>query len=355
MLINPNFKPPLDYRPIQTKKNRKIYIPMKEYPDYNFIGLIIGPRGLTQKQMEKESGCKIAIRGRGSVKEGKGKPTAADDEELHVLITGDTEENVSIAAKRVNELLVPVEEGKNEHKLSQLRKLAEINGTLRENIWANVPGRTWTSPNVYCKHCGEISHPSSDCPFKGKSTVNKEKLDEEYKNFMSSIGSGDSLSSSSSTQSTAEKSYEEFMAAISDTSSSSKPPPPPPQSQQQQYHHQQSPNTNNNNNNDNDNDNDMTIDGDRGVESSNHPNHVVPWANQYGFPPHPPPPPMMNPMMGMPYGLQNPPPPHHHPHHPPPPPYGYGYPNQPNVNPWQQPQYQQGSPPPPPPPPSQWQ
>lgn len=68
----------------------------------------------------------------------------------------------------VKKLLVPIEEGKNEHKRAQLRKLAEINGTLRDNVW-QPSGRTWTSADVYCKHCGEISHPSSDCPLKGKS------------------------------------------------------------------------------------------------------------------------------------------------------------------------------------------
>jgi splicing factor 1 len=71
--VNPQFKPPADYRTSSTKRTKKIYIPIKNYPDYNFIGLIIGPRGMTQKQMEKETGAKIAIRGRGSVKEGKGK------------------------------------------------------------------------------------------------------------------------------------------------------------------------------------------------------------------------------------------------------------------------------------------
>lgn len=61
---------------------------------YNFIGLIIGPRGNTQKRMEKETRCKIAIRGKGAVKEGrasKGGPggQAADPyahEDLHVFI-----------------------------------------------------------------------------------------------------------------------------------------------------------------------------------------------------------------------------------------------------------------------------
>ena len=52
-----------DYRP--ERKWKKIFIPQKEYPGYNFIGLIIGPRGNTQKRMQTETNTKIAIRGRG--------------------------------------------------------------------------------------------------------------------------------------------------------------------------------------------------------------------------------------------------------------------------------------------------
>lgn len=52
------------------KRSHRIDIPIAEYPPYNFIGLIIGPRGKTQKDMENKTGCKIAIRGKGSIKEG---------------------------------------------------------------------------------------------------------------------------------------------------------------------------------------------------------------------------------------------------------------------------------------------
>jgi len=51
------------------KKERKIFIPARQYPQTNFIGLIIGPRGNTQQRMQRETNTKIAIRGRGSVKE----------------------------------------------------------------------------------------------------------------------------------------------------------------------------------------------------------------------------------------------------------------------------------------------
>lgn len=60
-------KPPPDYKP--PKKSRKIYLPNSLYePDSNYIGMIIGPRGTTQKMLEQKSGCKISIRGKGSSK-----------------------------------------------------------------------------------------------------------------------------------------------------------------------------------------------------------------------------------------------------------------------------------------------
>lgn len=34
--INPLFQPPRDY--VRQKPHRKLYIPQKEYPQYNFIG-----------------------------------------------------------------------------------------------------------------------------------------------------------------------------------------------------------------------------------------------------------------------------------------------------------------------------
>jgi len=212
LTVNPLFRPPADYRPVMNKKNRKIYIPLREYPDYNFIGLIIGPRGLTQKQMEQETGAKIAIRGKGSIKEGKGKlQSNEDDDELHVLITADTDLAIKRAAKMVKRLLVPVEEGKNDHKRLQLRKLAEINGTLRDNAWQPMV-RTWTSPDVYCKHCGEISHPTYDCPLKDQ-PVNKQVIDDEYQSFMSEILNEDTGVGKTDT----EKNYEQFMEELNTT------------------------------------------------------------------------------------------------------------------------------------------
>lgn len=62
--------------------------------------------------MEKESGAKIAIRGKGSVKEGKGRSDAAhtsnQEEDLHCLIMADTEEKVNKAKKLVHNVIETV-------------------------------------------------------------------------------------------------------------------------------------------------------------------------------------------------------------------------------------------------------
>jgi splicing factor 1 len=121
------------------------------------VGLLIGPRGNTLKKMETESQAKIAIRGKGSVKEGKGRSDAAhtsnQEEDLHCLIMADTEEKVNKAKKLIHQVIETVSspcrplpryllidsqaasipEGQNELKRNQLRELAALNGTLRDD------------------------------------------------------------------------------------------------------------------------------------------------------------------------------------------------------------------------------
>lgn len=198
---NPSFKPPADYRPPKIQK--KLYIPMKEYPGYNFIGLIIGPRGNTQKRMERETGAKIVIRGKGSVKEGRMqqkrdlKPDPSENEDLHVLVEAETQEAVDAAAGMVEKLLQPVDEVLNEHKRQQLRELAALNGTIRDEEYCRLCGepghRQFACPSrnstfksdVLCKICGDGGHPTIDCPVKGSTG---KKMDDEYQNFLAELG-----------------------------------------------------------------------------------------------------------------------------------------------------------------------
>lgn len=199
---DPKYKPPADWKP--EKKTRKIYIPVKEFPGYNFIGLIIGPRGNTQKRMQNETNCRIAIRGRGSMKEGVARNPNSDygeDDELHVLVIGDTDEEVDKAAAMVEKLIQPMDEEMNEHKKLQLRELAMINGTLKEEN--------------SCFLCGDTGHRQIDCPKKAldvyrlpdaiQAQVEEQyardvarmnpgesgHIDAEYKSFLAELGGND--------------------------------------------------------------------------------------------------------------------------------------------------------------------
>ncbi|XP_028901733.1 protein held out wings isoform X2 [Zeugodacus cucurbitae] len=130
--------------------NEKVYVPVREHPDFNFVGRILGPRGMTAKQLEQETGCKIMVRGKGSMRDKKkedanrGKPNwehLSDD--LHVLITVEDTENrakvkLAQAVAEVQKLLVPQAEGEDELKKRQLMELAIINGTYRDTSAKNA-------------------------------------------------------------------------------------------------------------------------------------------------------------------------------------------------------------------------
>lgn len=95
------------FRPPLIRVSEKVMIPQEEHPDINFVGLLIGPRGNTLKSLEKETGAKIIIRGKGSVKEGKvgrkdGQPLPGEDEPLHAFVTASNQDNVRKAVDRVS-------------------------------------------------------------------------------------------------------------------------------------------------------------------------------------------------------------------------------------------------------------
>lgn len=188
------------------KRTSKVPIPIEEHPTYNFIGLIIGPRGKTQKELEAKTGCKIAIRGKGSVKEGArgrrdGKIMEGDNEPLHVVITGDDQKAVEAATDMVKQMLVVIDDEKNVHKQNQLRELALLNGTLKEDeycqICAEKGHRSFECPRrfsmnkpaiaVKCAICGDTSHPTRDCTQKPTDQKNTQEIDSEYMSFMAEL------------------------------------------------------------------------------------------------------------------------------------------------------------------------
>lgn len=106
------FVAPLDYRPM--KKQQKIYLTDTAYaPETNYIGLIIGPKGSTQKMLEGKTGCKISIRGKGS--SNTKKYDLDSDDKLHVLIQAESDESLGRGVSEIERIL----SGENEDDMKK--------------------------------------------------------------------------------------------------------------------------------------------------------------------------------------------------------------------------------------------
>ncbi|OMJ17507.1 Branchpoint-bridging protein [Smittium culicis] len=213
--INPDFKPPPDYRKA-TRFSDKYFLPTKDHPDINFIGLLIGPRGNTLKQIEAKSGCKISIRGKGSIKEGKTRDDfmlPGADEELHAYVIADSVEKVNKGIKVVKDIVnqtIISPESHNKLKTLQLRELAVLNGTLREEDEAGLqtcpncglPGhRRWecteqqnVTSSIVCSICNGHGHLSKDCialsdpaAFE-RSQIKNSQINSDYMRLMIDLG-----------------------------------------------------------------------------------------------------------------------------------------------------------------------
>ena len=93
--------------------------------EHSSTGLLIGPRGATQKQLQESTGAKIIIRGRGAQKDGSQSNTghADDADELHVSLEG-PEEAVNKAYNEISQILFNPEQAnklKSEQQQMQMK------------------------------------------------------------------------------------------------------------------------------------------------------------------------------------------------------------------------------------------
>ncbi|CAK9314126.1 unnamed protein product [Citrullus colocynthis] len=164
--LNPSYKAPPDYRPLL--KEDRLPLPVKEYPGFNFIGLIYGPNGENQKRLEKETGAKIRICG---IKAGTGekdeiKPTDVHRihnayEELYVYMSADTFDKID-AAISVIELLITSISGNlaTVSTSSDLLSTEESSCSRAEGTIVSDMGQT-PMPNKGVMQQGQVYTPTS--------------------------------------------------------------------------------------------------------------------------------------------------------------------------------------------------
>ncbi|XP_074035832.1 quaking related 54B isoform X2 [Leptinotarsa decemlineata] len=57
------------YREKPIKVTVKVLVPVREHPKFNFVGKLLGPKGNSMKRLQEETMCKMAVLGRGSMKD----------------------------------------------------------------------------------------------------------------------------------------------------------------------------------------------------------------------------------------------------------------------------------------------
>ncbi|KAK8631266.1 hypothetical protein V6N13_080021 [Hibiscus sabdariffa] len=126
------------------KRILRLEIPVDTYPNFNFVGRLLGPRGNSLKRVEATTGCRVYVRGKGSIKDSdkeeqlRGRPGYEHlNEPLHILIEADLPANIvdirlRQAQEIVEELLKPVDESQDFIKRQQLRELTMLNSNFRE-------------------------------------------------------------------------------------------------------------------------------------------------------------------------------------------------------------------------------
>ena len=188
----PGYVAPLDFKP--PKVVLRVEIPQERYPDVNFTGMILGPRGLNHKRLEDESGCQLSIRGKGARLE-----TQSEEEQqmpMHVCIAGDDEEKVAACVKLIEPLVDPLHPGFEAERVRGLEQLALITGTgtaqrdqqLRLLEADGLEELSYTRVEVKCPVCGGRGHFGSDCPNRKKeATVEEWRIDKEYSNLISEL------------------------------------------------------------------------------------------------------------------------------------------------------------------------
>ncbi|XP_065368331.1 KH domain-containing, RNA-binding, signal transduction-associated protein 2 [Calliphora vicina] len=99
----------------------KVAVPVRDHPKFNFVGKLLGPKGNSMKRLQEETMCKMAVLGRGSMRDRKKEEElrASGDsryahlfDDLHVEIStfaapAEAHARIAYALAEVRRFLVP--------------------------------------------------------------------------------------------------------------------------------------------------------------------------------------------------------------------------------------------------------
>ncbi|KAH0950561.1 hypothetical protein HN011_003903 [Eciton burchellii] len=148
------------YREKPVRVSIKVLVPIREHPKFNFVGKLLGPKGNSMKRLQEETMCKMAVLGRGSMKDRQKEeecrasldPKYAHlSDDLHVEITAiappaEAYARIAFALAEVRKYLIP--DNNDNIRQEQMREM-EMNMSDDPVSDDRRPSmRTSTGPNI---------------------------------------------------------------------------------------------------------------------------------------------------------------------------------------------------------------
>ncbi|XP_011154591.1 KH domain-containing, RNA-binding, signal transduction-associated protein 2 isoform X3 [Harpegnathos saltator] len=109
------------YREKPVRVSVKVLVPIREHPKFNFVGKLLGPKGNSMKRLQEETMCKMAVLGRGSMRDRQKEEERRSSldpkyahltDDLHVEITAlappaEAYARIAFALAEVRKYLIP--------------------------------------------------------------------------------------------------------------------------------------------------------------------------------------------------------------------------------------------------------
>lgn len=131
------------------KLSQSVFLPIKQYPKFNFQGKILGPKGNTLKRLHEGTLCNISIRGRNSLRDNEkeealrqsGNPAYRHlNKNLYIEIStvappAEAYARMSVALTEIRKYIIP--DKNDEISMEQYRELMEIDPEMVKNKFGN--------------------------------------------------------------------------------------------------------------------------------------------------------------------------------------------------------------------------
>lgn len=136
------------------KLGQKVLIPVKQFPKFNFVGKLLGPRGNSLKRLQEDTLTKMSILGKGSMRDKEKEEELRQsgeakyqhlNQDLHVLIEvfappAEAYARMGHALEEIKKFLIP--DYNDEIRQAQLQELTYLNGGSEDAKVPSVRGKS---------------------------------------------------------------------------------------------------------------------------------------------------------------------------------------------------------------------